>query len=169
MPTKLLTCIGLFVLGTSLIGQSHAQSVREPNEVASRFSADIEAFIGEIDATTEDYAIRINRCEGQLGEFSDHMYYVWVGWRGIVFEETAGRQLVSLLSRWTASGWEITRDRNLNNGGVNVAAIEPVTRNSYSLDSGFEMGPDRYIVGYFSTPCFSSAPSPAPFGPWQRS
>ncbi|MDH4992355.1 hypothetical protein QEZ48_16185 [Aquamicrobium lusatiense] len=167
MSARRLALIGMYVLVKCLTGPSHAQSALAPEEVAPGLSADIRRFVAELDAETEDFAVRINRCEGRLGEFSDQIYYVWVGWRGIA-AGTAGKQLVDLRSHWSATGWQITRDRALDNGGINLAAIEPVTGNTYSLDSGFEVEPDSYIVGYFHSPCFFSPTGPVQFGPWHK-
>src|SRR5690554_639038 len=75
---------------------------------------------------------------------------------GVVWREPRMQaKLYPLRTHWAASNWRITRDRDLENGGVNIAAIEPITGNTYSLDSGFDAGPTRYIVGYFGTPCLT--------------
>jgi len=66
---------------------------------------------------------------------------------------------------WRAMGWEVTRDRRLPNGGANLAASDPKTGESYSIDSGFAAEPARYVVGYFSTRCFIEPSGSAPFGP----
>src|SRR5690606_23864361 len=65
---------------------------------------------------------------------------------------------------WASKGWNITRHRQLDNGGVNIAAVDPATGNGYALDSGFTASPNTIIVGMFNTECFDHSPGAAPFG-----
>jgi len=61
--------------------------------------------------------------------------------------------LAKLHSDWMESDWVIHRYRTMAEGGINLAARHQETQHLYALDSGFEAGPERYIVGTFSTPC----------------
>ncbi|WP_147276140.1 hypothetical protein [Pelagibacterium lacus] len=65
---------------------------------------------------------------------------------------------------WKTQGWTITRYRPLDNGSLNIAAIDPATGDGFALDSSFETEADIYVVGFFNTPCHKHSPGPAPFG-----
>lgn len=147
---------------TPMAAQAH-RAILADNAVRS-FVPSVEAFIATLPVETEAFSVRINRCTGQQGELSDLMYYVWVGWRGTV--SSAAEVLQDVHRTWGSEGWEIIRNRQLDNGGLNIAATDPATGNSYSLDSGFAAGPDTYIVGYFNTRCLEHASGAAPFGPF---
>lgn len=136
------------------------------DDIARSFVPVIETFISHLDAETEEFAVRINRCVGRQGELSDTMFYVWIGWRGVASSDNAAEILTGIHSEWSAHGWDITRNREISNGGVNIAATDLETGYAYSLDSGFDAGPNAYIVGFFNTRCHESPSSPAPFGPW---
>jgi hypothetical protein len=167
MSNKVPIMIWLACLALIHSGPAQAQSDINAGEAAARFSDEVSTFIAHLDVETEDFSIRINRCVGRQGEVSDRIFYVWIGWRGLAGDETASDQLSAVRSRWLADDWKISRDRALENGGINVAAIEPGTGNAYSLDSGFEAGPQSYIVGFFNTPCFANPDGSAPFGVWR--
>ncbi len=166
MVSKTFFTAAVLLLGPQLVGTVQAQSSAPPDDVAGGFADDVKTLIAKLNVDTEDFAIRINRCQGKFGEFPDEIYTVWIGWRGVARDGTAGARLAALRSHWTDSGWKITRSRELDNGGINLAALEPVTGNLYILDSGFDMGPESYIVGYFNTPCFSNPTGDTQFGAW---
>ena len=102
--------------------------------------------------------------DGPEGEQRDDIYYIWIGLQAVARGNDAARVINEVHSRWKQAGWEVTRHRELANGGVNLAATEPGTGDAYALDSGFEKGPDSYVVGFFNTPCFQSASGNVQFG-----
>lgn len=145
---------------TPATAQPH-QAISADDAVRS-FAPHIETFIATLDTETDRLDVRINRCTGQRGELSDLMFYVWVGWRGAA--DNAAEVLEQAVDAWASQDWKITRHRQLDNGGVHIAATDPVTGNSYSLDSGFAADPNTLIVGFFSTQCFEHSHGAAPFG-----
>lgn len=157
----LLALVGLPV-------QSHAQPAlerRDSRAMASAFEEKIEQFVGALAVEREHFEVRINRCEGARGELRDDIYAVWIGTRLAAEGDDAGRLLDQVRDGWVERGWDINRDRSLDNGGVNIAAVEPVSGDGYSLDSGFAPYPQRHIAGYFSTPCYQDPSGAAAFGP----
>lgn len=163
-PAVLLVGLSIALLTPAL---AYAHRSISADDIASAFVPAVEAFVNELDAETEELSVRINRCTGRQGELSDVMFYVWVGWRGVASSNNAAQVLSRVHSSWVTDDWDVYRYRELDNGGINVAATQPETGNTYSLDSGFEISPETYIVGFFSTRCFESPVSPAPFGPWR--
>jgi hypothetical protein len=160
--TGLCVAICLPVIATA--GQLDIEQ-RDSQQVAAALADHVEAIIATMQVERERLEIRINRCEGARGEMRDDVYAVWAGVRLVAEQDDADRVLFAVLDDWREQGWEITRNRVLDNGGVNIASVEPVAGNSHSFDSGFQPHPGRYIVGYFSSPCFRD-PSGAPsFGP----
>lgn len=147
---------------------AHAAREISPNVVAAQFAARVKDFIGALDAHTDDLAVRINRCVGRQGEVADDRFYAWIGWRGVAPADNAFDVIAGALATMRAAGWEVTRDRRLANGGVNVTATDPSSGQTYSLDSGFDAGPNSYIVGFFYTRCFNSTSDPVVFGPWKQ-
>lgn len=132
-------------------------------EAAAAFTPKVEALIDSLPLRREKFQVRANRCAGTEGEQRDDIYHVWVGLQAVAAGGGAAAVLESVHERWRADGWEITRYRRLDNGGVNVAATDP-DGNAWSLDSGFEKGPDEYVVGFFNTPCFHDPSGEVDFG-----
>lgn len=141
-----------------------AMNTKESQQAAREFVPQVEAFLATLPLNREKFSVRVNRCEGTEGEQRDDIYYIWVGLQGTARGNDAGDILEAVHSRWQQADWEITRHRQLANGGVNVAATEPGTGNGYALDSGFEKGPDTYVVGFFNTPCYQSPSGKVKFG-----
>lgn len=133
-------------------------------QAARAFVPDIEAFLASLPINREKFSVRVNRCEGTEGEQRDDIYYIWVGVQAVARAHDAGQVLEAVHARWQAQGWDITRHRSLPNGGVNVAATDPSSGHGYALDSGFDKGPDTYIVGFFNTPCYQSPSGDVQFG-----
>ncbi|WP_313665459.1 hypothetical protein [Shinella sp.] len=167
MAVKTHLSVALSLFAPYLLGTAQAQSPVAPDEVVSRFAREVKGQIASLNIYTEDFSVRLNRCQSKFGEFADDIYTVWIGWRGFDRDGTAGARLAAIRSAWSDAGWEITRSRELENGGVNLAALEPWTGNTYILDSGFDSGPDKYIVGFFNTPCFSNPAGGTSFGAWK--
>jgi hypothetical protein len=138
--------------------------LRESHDAAGVFAEKVEALIADLPVERERFEVRINRCQGARGEMRDDIYAVWVGVRLAAENGDAGAVLTAAVADWRERGWEIFRDRVLDNGGVNIAALDPSSGESHSLDSGFKRDPHRYIVGYFSTPCLQDPSGAAPFG-----
>lgn len=155
MAAFLLTSLASCLPGAALAQSAEAR--------ASAFGQEVNAFIGEFDVAPEAFEVRINRCDGP-GPDVDDVYYVWVGARLVAPAENASSLLVALHAEWEAGDWDIYRYRHLDNEGVNLAARHPDTKHNYALDSGFEAGPQRYIVGTFSTPCFRDSDTDFAFG-----
>lgn len=141
-----------------------SMKTKDPQQAASEFVPQVEALIASLAITREKFAVRANRCDGTEGEQRDDLYHVWVGLQGYAPGHDIAAILDGVHARWKDAGWTITRYRHLDSGGVNVAATDPVTGNSYSLDSGFEKGPDSYVVGFFNTPCYVSPGGQVDFG-----
>jgi hypothetical protein len=148
---------------TAAVGQSDILP-RNSRQAATAFADNVEEIIGMLPTTREHFEIRINRCEGARGEMRDNIYAVWIGTRLVAEMNDADRIILTVLDDWRERGWTITRDRVLDNGGVNIAAVDPASGNSYSFDSGFAPHPGRYLVGHFSSPCFEEPVGAAPFG-----
>ncbi len=142
----------------------HAMETKESLQAAREFLPRVEAFLETLPVNREKLSVRVNRCDGPEGEQRDDIYYIWIGLQAVARGNDAGRVINEVHSRWKQAGWEVTRHRELANGGVNLAATEPGTGDAYALDSGFEKGPDSYVVGFFNTPCFQSASGNVQFG-----
>lgn len=145
-------------------GQSDALPVQDSLDTAREFVAQVEAFIGKLRLEREASAVRVNACEGRQGESRGDIYYIWVGLRGVAAGGDAADILEEVHTGWLDARWTVTRYRHLPNGGINVAATEPVTGNGFTLDSGFEPDPGGYVVGYFNTPCYRSPSGIVQFG-----
>lgn len=167
MAARTLVTAALLLLGPCLVVTAQAQSEVAPSEAVARLERDVKDQISSLDVDTESYSVRLNRCQGKFGETADDIYFVWIGWRGFDRDESASARLAAIRSAWSEAGWEITRNRELANGGINLAAREPATDNLYMLDSGFDAGPESYIVGLFNTPCFKNPAGATPFGAWK--
>lgn len=138
---------------------------RSPQAALAAFLPEARHVIGRLAVGIETLRIRINRCAPPPPPQAerDDLFYIWIGLRGVA-SESAAQSLIGLRAEWNALGWHETRFRRLDNGGVNVAATDSETGNSYSFDSGFTTGPDTYVVGYLATPCFQSPDGPVVFG-----
>lgn len=141
-----------------------AMNTKDSLQAAREFVPRVEAFLDTLPVNREKFSVRVNRCEGTEGEQRDDIYYIWVGLQGVARGNDAGKILEDAHARWQEAGWEITRHRQLPNGGVNVAATDPGTGDGYALDSGFDKGPDTYVVGFFNTPCYQSPSGEVQFG-----
>ena len=159
-------CIATFLGALPVIGQPVER--QDSRQAAAAFGEKIEAFIDSLAVERDRVDVRINRCEGSGGEMRDDIYAVWVGVQLLAENDDAGQLLAAVADNWRDRGFQVFRDRVLANGGVNIAATDPATGESYSLDSGFPPYPQRYIVGYFSTPCLEEPSGAAPFGPVVR-
>ena len=160
-------CLAICLQVIAAAGQAETVQ-RDSRQAAIAFAEHVEAMIATLPVEREHFEMRINRCEGAKGEMRDDIYAVWIGTRLVAEQDNADRVLVAVLDDWRARGWAITRNRLLDNDGINIASVDPVTGNSHSLDSGFAPHPRRYIVGYFSTACFQEPSGTAPFGPIGR-
>lgn len=146
------------------IGTMDTIRSRDALQAARELVAQVEAFLARLPVNREKFSVRLNRCEGSEGGQRDDIYHVWVGLQATARGNDAGDVLEGVHAHWQQAGWDITRHRRLPNGGVNVAAVEPGTGNSYALDSGFDKGPDRYVVGFFNTPCYQDPSGAVGFG-----
>lgn len=144
--------------------QINAMKTQDSLQAAREFVPRVEAFLDTLPIDREKFSVRVNRCDGPEGEHRDDIYYIWVGLQGTARANDAGRILETVHARWAEAGWNVTRHRQLPNGGVNIAAIEADTGDTYALDSGFDKGPQTYIVGFFNTPCYQSASGDVQFG-----
>ena len=160
-------CIAICLPVIAMAGQAEIVQ-RDSPQAAIAFAEHVEAMIATLPVEREHFEMRINRCEGAKGEMRDDIYAVWIGMRLVAEQDNADRLLVAVLDDWRERGWAITRNRLLDNDGVNIASVDPVTGNSHSLDSGFAPHPGRYIVGYFSTACLQEPSGAAAFGPIGR-
>lgn len=142
--------------------------LKDSRDAAREFVPEVEAFVASLPIDREQFSIRANRCDGTEGEQRDDIYHIWVGLRGSAPGNDIAAILDGVHARWRDAGWDITRYRRLDNGGVNVAATDPATGNRYSLDSGFETGPDSYVVGFFNTPCYRNPAGKVDFGEIQQ-
>lgn len=141
-----------------------AMNTKDSLQAAREFVPRVEAFLATLPIDREKFSVRVNRCEGTEGEQRNDLYYIWVGLQGTARAQDAGRILEDVHARWRASDWDVRRHRTLDNGGVNIAATEAGTGDSYALDSGFDKGPQTYIVGFFNTPCYRSSSGDVQFG-----
>lgn len=156
--------VGLFLtLGLAGAGVATAGSGPSgtPEDVAQAFMPRVERVIGELAVDPERLSVRANRCSDTE---RDDVFYIWIGLRARAPAGDAGAQLRNLHGAWKKKGWEVTRYRLLDNGGVNIAARDPETGDSHALDSGFRTGPEHDIVGFFNTPCFRNPDGTTAFG-----
>lgn len=135
-----------------------------PQQAAAGFLPQVEQVLAELSIERESLEVRANRCEGQGGETRDDLFYIWVGLRGLAPGRDIARQIEAAHARWQGQGWEITRFRHLDSGGVNLTAVDPASGNTYTLDSGFKPAPDAYLAAFFNTPCFHSPEGTVAFG-----
>lgn len=156
-------CVALLLPFSPAMAQSGLES-RDSLHAAAVFAKKVESFVAGLPAEREHFEVRINRCLGARGEMRDDIYAVWVGVRLAAENDDAGNLLAAVADDWRERGWEIIRDRVLDNGGVNIAAVDPASGESHSLDSGLRLNPQRYIVGIFSTSCLQDPSGAAAFG-----
>lgn len=162
---RLRVCIaGLAITVFTPLASEAAREI-SPDIVAANLVSRAEVFVRTLNVHSEEFSVRINRCQGRRGEIPDDRFYAWVGWRGVVPANDALDSTRVAESR--AAGWKVTRDRRLENGGLNVAAIDLVSDQTFSLDSGFDSDPGRYIVGFFHTKFFHHNAPIVSFGPWK--
>lgn len=140
---------------------------RTPHQAATEFLPQVEAVLAGLSVERESFEVRANRCEGAQGETRDDLFYIWVGLRGLAPGNDIAAQIEATHARWQAQGWEITRFRKLDSGGVNLTATDPASGNTYTLDSGFKPAPEAYLAAFFNTPCFQSPEGQVAFGPLQ--
>lgn len=145
-------------------GDADPMKIQSPSAAVDAFLPQVESALAGLSIDREKFEVRANRCEGPQGQTRDDLYYVWVGLRGSARGNDAAAQIEAVHARWQQAGWEITRFRTLDNGGVNLAATDPATGNGYVLDSGFDPAPAAYIVGFFNTECRQSADGKVQFG-----
>ncbi|WP_313137936.1 hypothetical protein [Paracoccus jeotgali] len=154
----------LSISPVSAVAEAAAFDRRTPESALKTFLPDAHREIDRFAIRVEALEIRVNRCAPpDQGERED-LFHIWIGVRGIA-PAGATSALTELRADWQAIGLHEKRFRRLGNGGINLAAIDPLTGNSFSFDSGFPADPDRYIVGYLVTPCFQSPAGPVAFGP----
>ncbi|WP_434947499.1 hypothetical protein [Luteimonas sp. SDU82] len=137
---------------------------KTPQQAAAELLPQVEQVLAGLSIQRESLEVRANRCEGQRGETRDDLFYVWVGLRGLAPGNDIARQIEAAHARWQAEGWEITRFRHLDSGGVNLTATDPASGNTYTLDSGFKPAPEAYLAAFFNTPCFQSPEGRVHFG-----
>lgn len=142
----------------------HAMKTKESLQAARDFLPRVESFLATLPVNREKFSVRVNRCDGPEGEQRDDIYYIWIGLQAVARGNDAARVINEVHARWQEAGWEVTRHRELANGGVNLAATEPGSGDAYALDSGFDKGPDSYVVGFFNTPCFQSPSGDVQYG-----
>ena len=134
------------------------------SDATADFHEATSELVDELGVDIESTQMRLRRCEGKKGELSDEVYHVWVGVRGTAPESNVDSLIEQRHEQWDGDGWEITRYRHLDGGGVNLAATDPDTGYHYSLDSGFDEDPDAYLVGFFNTPCYQNPDGQVDFG-----
>lgn len=137
---------------------------KTPQQAAADFLPQVEQVVAGLSIERESLEVRANRCEGRQGETRDDLFYIWVGLRGRAPGHDIAQQIESTHARWQRQGWDITRFRKLDNGGVNLTATDPSTGNTWTLDSGFKPAPDAYLAAFFNTPCMQSPEGAVAFG-----
>lgn len=160
--------LGFCLVASMSVPMTLAQELeqRGSTEAAAAFVERVDGLIDDMPVERETFDVRINRCADPQGGMSDDIYSVWIGARLVTREAHHADDVIATQAQsWRAMGWEVTRDRKLPNGGANLAASDPQTGDSYSLDSGFAPEPARFVVGYFTTRCFIDPSGSAPFGP----
>ena len=154
-------CLILALMLPGLAAGQDVPPARSPAALAVGFLSRVQAVLDRLGVAAEALEIRANRCSSPGGD-RDDIFYIWIGMRGTT-PGPAGPELRRLHAEWRSGGWTITRMRELDNGGVNLAVREPGTGNGYALDSGFTAGP-QYVAGFFDTPCFRNPDGPVRFG-----
>ena len=155
----------LLLAGCAGAKDSQRMQHKTPQQAAAEFLPQVERVLASLDIRRESMEVPANRCEGEGGETRDDLFYVWVGVRGLAPGDDIARQIEAAHARWQAQGWEITRFRTLDSGGVNLTATDPASGNTYTLDSGFKPAPQAYLAAFFNTPCFQSPQGAVAFGP----
>lgn len=137
---------------------------KTPQQAAADFLPQVDAVVSALSIERESLEVRANRCEGRQGETRDDLFYIWVGLRGRAPGNDIAAQIEATHARWQAQGWDVTRFRKLDNGGVNLTATDPANGNTHTLDSGFKPAPGAYLAAFFNTPCFESPEGQVAFG-----
>ena len=170
---KRVAIMAVAVAGAILVGacrvpgqgvDRETMQIISSRDAAQAFAPRVEAFLDTLALRREKFEVRANRCAGSEGEQRDDIYTIWVGVQAVAPQSDAARVLAEVHDRWRDEGWDITRWRRLENGGINLGARDP-GGNDWVLDSGFPAGPDRYVVGFFNTPCMREPSGAVDFGP----
>lgn len=170
---KCVAIMAVAVAGAILVGACRVpgqgvdkgtMQIISSRDAAQAFAPRVEAFLDTLALRREKFEVRANRCAGSEGEQRDDIYTIWVGVQAVAPHSDAARVLAEVHDRWRDEGWDITRWRRLENGGINLGARDP-DGNDWVLDSGFPAGPDRYVVGFFNTPCMRQPSGAVDFGP----
>jgi hypothetical protein len=159
----------LLIAGCAGAKDTDRMQHKTPQQAAAAFLPEVEQVLAGLTVQRESMEVRANRCEGQRGETADDLFYIWVGLRGLAPGNDIAAQIEATHARWQAQGWEITRFRHLDSGGVNLTALDPASGNTYTLDSGFKPAPEAYLAAFFNTPCFQSPEGKVAFGEIQVS
>lgn len=154
----------LLIAGCAGAKDTDPMQHKTPQQAAADFLPEVEQVLAGLTIQRESMEVRANRCEGQRGETADELFYIWVGLRGLAPGNDIASQIEATHARWQAQGWEITRFRHLDGGGVNLTAIDPDSGNTYTLDSGFKPAPEAYLAAFFNTPCLQSPEGKVAFG-----
>src|SRR5690606_32907076 len=123
-----LACIAVLGPAAYLLVRAMAPSdveQRDSHYAAATFADKVEAFIAGLPVERETFVVRLNRCDGARGEMRDDIYYVWIGARLVAENDDAGSMLHAVADEWRARGWTVFRERLLDNGGVNIGAVDP--------------------------------------------
>ena len=155
---------GLLCVGCAGAEDTETMDHKTPQQAAADFLPQVEQAVAGLSISREAFEVRANRCEGAQGETRDDLFHVWVGLRGLAPGGDIAAQIEAAHARWQGQGWDITRFRKLDNGGVNLTATDPASGNTYTLDSGFKPAPEAYLAAFFNTPCFRSPEGKVAFG-----
>lgn len=162
--------VGVLLTSAIAVAASSAQTKafeppsRSMVEAVDDFAPRIDAFVGALAIEREAFRLRANRCWGPAGDERNDIYYIWIGVRGVAPLNNAADVIEGVHAQWIDQDWDVTRYRHLDNGGVNLAARNRETGDVYMLDSGLSAGPERYVLGFFSTPCFSDPAGEVAYG-----
>ncbi|TQL77808.1 hypothetical protein FB566_3375 [Stackebrandtia endophytica] len=159
--------IAIGTLGAGACGPTdryERAEARAVDEVGAEFGAEVDQLIETLGVTVESMSMRANRCDAEEGA-GDDIFHIWIGMRARHDDRDVDVAIEQQHSRWMTAGWPITRFREVEGGGFNLAATDPKTGAAYALDSGFDEDPDSYVVGTFTTVCFRDPSGAVTFGP----
>lgn len=123
---KISHVIALLVLTQPVMAQPDIY--REPQDAAQDFLPHVEQLLDGLAMRQEEFSVRINRCDSTTNNAA---FYIWAGVRGVAEDEDAASVLGAVHKQWIADGWKVYRFRQLENGGVNLAATAPDTGNTF--------------------------------------